>query len=120
LLMRAATEVLPAEMTVREAVERARSSELSAWPMTDERGVVGVIGMAQLEQALVIDEGTSLLRDFIGARHFPHVHADQPLHLALERMDAAKLDALPVVSRASIQQLEGIVTRPDILSSYWS
>ena len=119
-VMRAATEVLRAGMTVREAVEWAPSSELNAWPVTDERGVVGVIGLAQLEQALVIGEDTSLLRGLIDPRHFTHVHADQPLHLALERMGAAKLDVLPVVSRANIQQLEGIVTRSDILSSYWS
>ncbi|HEV2379869.1 MAG TPA: chloride channel protein [Terriglobia bacterium] len=119
-VMRAATEVLPTEMTVHEALERARSSELNAWPVTDERGVVGVIGLAELEQALVVSEGTSLLRDLIDPRHFPHVHADQPLHLALERMGAARLDALPVVSRANIQHLEGIVVRSDILNSYWS
>ena len=59
-VMRAATEVLAADMTVREAFDRAPSSELNAWPVTDERGIVGVIGLAQLEQALVVDEGTGL------------------------------------------------------------
>ncbi|HEY6293126.1 MAG TPA: chloride channel protein [Terriglobia bacterium] len=119
-VMRAATEVLPAAMTVREAFERARGSEFHAWPVTDERGVVGVVSLGQLEEALVIGDGTSLLGDFVDARHFPHVHADQPLHLALERMGAAKLDALPVVSRANIQHLEGIIVRSDVLNSFGS
>jgi CIC family chloride channel protein len=117
-VMRAATEVLPAQMTVHEAFERAHSSEFHAWPVTDERGVVGVVSLAQLEQALLNREETNLLRGFIDARNFPHVHADQPLHLALERMGAAKLDVLPVVSRANIQHLEGIVVRSDVLNSY--
>ncbi len=117
-VMRAATEVLPAEMTVREAFERAHSSEFHAWPVTDERGVVGVVRLAQLEEALVVTDGSSLLGDFIDARHFPHVHADQPLHLALERMGAAELDVLPVVSRANIHHLMGVVVLSDVLNSY--
>lgn len=116
--MRAATEVLLAQMTVREAFERVYPSEFHAWPVTDQRGVVGVVSLAQLEQAVVNGEETNHLRDLIDVRDFPHVHADQPLHLALERMGAAKLDVLPVVSRANIQHLEGIVVRSDVLDSY--
>ncbi len=116
--MRAATEVLHAQMTVREAFERVHSSELHAWPVTDERGVVGVVSLAQLEQALVNGAENNLVGSFIDARHFPHVHADQPLHWALERMALAKVDVLPVVSRANVQLLEGIVVRSDVLDSY--
>ena len=35
-------------------------------------------------------------------------------------MGAAKLDVLPVVSRADIQHLEGIIVRSDVLNSYGS
>ncbi|HUI40419.1 MAG TPA: chloride channel protein [Terriglobia bacterium] len=118
-VMRAATEVLPAEITVQEALERARGSEFHAWPLTDERGVVGVVSLAQLESAAAAGGGANRLSEFIDTRRFPHVHSDQPLHLALERMGAAKLDLLPVVSRANIQHLEGVVVRSDILNSYW-
>jgi len=116
--MRAAADVLHAQMSIRDAFERVHSSEFHAWPVTDERGIVGMVSRAQLEQALVDGEETNLLRAFIDARHFPHVHADQPLTLALERMAAAKLDVLPVVSRANMQYLEGIVVRSDVLDSY--
>jgi len=119
-VMRAATEVLAAQMTVREAFERAHSSEFHAWPVTDKRGIVGMVSLAQLEQALLNGAEANLLEGLIDARHFPHVHADQPLHLALERMGAAKLDVLPVVSRADIQHLEGIIVRSDVLNSYES
>jgi len=81
---------------------------------------VGMVSLAQLEQALLNGAEANLLEDLIDARHFPHVHADQPLHLALERMGAAKLDVLPVVSRADIQHLEGIIVRSDVLNSYES
>lgn len=56
-VMRAATEVLAAEMTVREAFDRAPSSELNAWPVTDERGVVGVIGLASSSKPWLSTKG---------------------------------------------------------------
>ncbi len=41
--MRAASQLLPAEITVREAFEQVRSSGFRTWLVTDRRGVVGVI-----------------------------------------------------------------------------
>lgn len=52
------------------------------------------------------------------AHTFPHVHADQALDLALERMDTADLDLLPVVSRADMNKLEGVITLQDLLNSF--
>jgi chloride channel protein, CIC family len=49
---------------------------------------------------------------------FPHVHADQGIDLALERMGANQIDILPVVSRADIHIMEGVVTLSDVLESY--
>lgn len=47
-----------------------------------------------------------------------HLHSDQTLNLALERMSESQLDVLPVVSRANIHELEGILTLRDVLDSY--
>jgi CIC family chloride channel protein len=46
------------------------------------------------------------------------VHADQGLDLALERMGTNQIEMLPVVSRADVHKLEGIVTLHDVLDSY--
>jgi chloride channel protein, CIC family len=116
--MRPPTVVLRSEMTIREAFDQAHSTEFHASPVTDERGVVGVVGLDWLEKALANGEESKRLKDFFNVLDFPHVHADQPLHLALERMGAAKLDALPVVSRANIHRLLGVVVLTDILNSY--
>ncbi len=116
--MRAATEVLPSHIGIFEALERVSSSTLRAWPVTDRRGVIGVIKLATLERACA--EGTSAkqLSDLVDAHTFPHVHADQALDLALERMGAADLDLLPVVSRADMNKLEGVITLQDLLNSF--
>src|SRR5271167_4416232 len=49
-IMRAATELLPSEITVEEALERVGSSQFRTWLVTDQRGVVGVINLATLER----------------------------------------------------------------------
>jgi predicted transcriptional regulator len=116
--MRAATEVMPSRTTVREAFERGRKTEYRAWPVIDERGVVGIVGLGQIEQAMAGGDVAKQLGDLVNTPDFPHMHADQPLHLALERMGSAKVDVLPVVSRANIHHLMGVVVLSDVLNSY--
>lgn len=49
---------------------------------------------------------------------FPHVHPDHTLGVALERMGSSGLKSLPVVSRANVKQVEGVVTLEDILTAF--
>jgi CBS domain-containing protein len=49
---------------------------------------------------------------------FAYVHPDHPLSLAMERMGAALVDTLPVVSRADIRHCYGVISLPDILAAY--
>jgi CIC family chloride channel protein len=116
-IMHAATELLPADVTVGEALERVRSSELRTWLVTDRRGVVGVINLTTLEREATGD-GAKQLGEIVSGLVFPHVHPDQGIDLALERMGANHIELLPVVSRADIHKLEGIVTLRDVLDSY--
>ena len=117
-VMRAAKDAMRSQMTAREAFEQMRNSPSHDCVVVDESGVVGVISRAQIEQALAKGEENKTLADFLDGPEFPHVHADHPLHVALERMGAARLDVLPVVSRASVHQLIGVVVLADVLNSY--
>ncbi len=116
--MRPATEVLKTELTVGEALEQVRSSELRAWPVIDQGGVAGVVSRSTLERELAADAAYKPIGGLVNARDFPHVHTDHPLDLALHRMGAAGLELLPVVSRANLHKLEGIITLRDVLGSY--
>jgi CIC family chloride channel protein len=117
LAMHAPTEVLSGETTVRDALDQIRTSRIHSWLVVDERGVIGVINLSTLEQEK--NEGADKkLRELVGVLHFPHVHTDQGLDLALERMGTNHLDLLPVVNRASVHKLEGVVTLADVLNSY--
>jgi hypothetical protein len=56
-------------------------------------------------------------RKFLDPLSFPHLHAVHPLSAALQRM-GTHLDVLPVVSRADIHKMEGVVMLNDVLDSY--
>jgi CIC family chloride channel protein len=116
-VMRSATQLLPAGMVVREAMERVRASEIRTWLVADEGNIVGVLNGTQLENAAQ-EDGEKKLAELFVSLDFPHVHSDQALHLALERMSSDHLELLPVVNRADIHRLEGVVTLRDVLDAY--
>ena len=116
-VLRAATESLPADITVQEGLQRVRASKFRTWLIADHRGVVGVTSLSALERAAGEDD-TRKLNAIVDPLFFPHVHADQGLDLALDRMGSNHVEILPVVSRADVHKLEGIVTLRDVLDSY--
>ncbi|HKV24610.1 MAG TPA: chloride channel protein [Candidatus Acidoferrum sp.] len=118
LAMRPATEVLQASMTAQEALDKIRSSECTSWPVMDGGGLMGVLTFGKIQSAAAETQPPKLLGELVDATEFPHVHADHSLSIALERMGAAQLNAIPVVSRANIHKIEGIVTLKDVLSLY--
>lgn len=116
-IMRGANEPLPAETTVRAAVEHMHANEFEASLVADERGIIGVLNFSTLEQEFA-QSADKKLADLVNTIVFPHVHSDQGLDLALERMGPNQLDIVPVVSRANVHKLEGIVNLRDVLNSY--
>jgi len=116
--MRHATEVLRADQKIDEALAAIERSPLPAFPVCDARGVIGVLSRAAIESAALYGQSEALLDRMLEAREFPHLHADHSLHAALDRMGEEGLDALPVVSRANIHQLLGVVTFDDVLALY--
>jgi CIC family chloride channel protein len=117
-IMQPATEVLYTDVTLRDALKLADESELRSWPLCEGHTVVGIITRTSLEQAQKEGRFEDRLDQFVKDRMFPHLHADQSLHLALERMGSVGLDILPVVSRADLHQMEGVVRLADILDAY--
>ena len=124
-IMQPASQPLAAELTVEKAVRQAAATGTRTWLVAGAQGLIGVIDVASLQAALgAMPEGeleeqpARTLSDLLDPLVFPHVHADQGLDLALERMSSNHLDLLPVVNRADVHKLEGIVTQRDILAAY--
>jgi CIC family chloride channel protein len=117
-VMRGTADILEAQATIQEGLERMLSSEFRTWLVGDEGNIVGVLSRRNLENAFRDGGSEKKLMDLLDTLDFPHVHPDHPLHLALERMSAEHLDILPVVNRADVHKLEGVVTLKDVLDSY--
>jgi CBS domain-containing protein len=86
-----------------------------------------MLDRTELERAEAEGGGARPLADLLKARPsphrpdaaaLPHVHLDHGLTLALERMGALSCTVLPVVSRANIRQVIGLVTLQDVLEAY--
>jgi CIC family chloride channel protein len=88
------------ELDHSATAERLKAARVHTWPVARDGHIVG---MANLTGRTTT---------------FPYIYPDQSLSLALERMGEAGVDALPVVSRANLHQLLGVLTLPDILSAY--
>ncbi|MBI2837058.1 MAG: chloride channel protein [Acidobacteria bacterium] len=117
-VMRDSSESLPAVLTVKEAAQRLRRSRQEALPVAGDHGLLGLAGIWELDRLLAGGRESEKLADVLDPSSIPHVHPDQTLELALERMGKAECHFLPVVSRADAHELRGIITLNDILAAY--
>ena len=124
--LRAAPEMLPSDSTLDEAQRRTMHGDLGSWPVSDERGLAGMVRRSDIATAVAEGRGATAVRDLVDSidpdaaddEGVPHVHPDHPLGLALARMGATRHTVLPVVSRANVRTVLGIVTLSDILNAY--
>ena len=116
--MKPAPETLEAGCTAQQALKTVGSSQFQAWPVLNARRLEGVIRRTALQKAVADGSADDKLGDLVDPISFPHLHVDHPLGVALERMGATQLDVLPVVSRADIHKMEGVVTLKDVLDFY--
>jgi len=116
-ILRPALHLLDASTPAAEALAALRAANLRALPVRSSRGLEGMISTEKLE-LVGGDAASKTLLDVVLPGAFPHLHRDHTIAQALDRMAAAHLDVLPVVSRANIRELEGIVTLQDVLQRY--
>jgi tetratricopeptide (TPR) repeat protein len=95
--------------------------------VVDGQNLLGMITLAQAQEKVTSGHGAEELGVIVTSRlplepleavNFPHVHMDHPLDIALRRMAQAKWNVLPVVSRANVRELLGVVTLNTILEAY--
>jgi chloride channel protein, CIC family len=116
--MQQAKEILSADISVQQAMQMTQKSVASAWVVCDGGGMRGVLSRRMLEEAAQQAGADKRLEELLTSDNFVHVHPDHPLNVALERLGASRLEILPVVSRANVRQLEGIVTLQGLLAAY--
>ena len=115
-VMHAEAEPLSFDATLDDAKRRLAAENHNSWPVGERNYLRGVVSGPELEMA---KSGANSVGDLIIADgKYPYVHPDHPLSYALERMGAARVDVLPVVSRANVRQMQGIVSLADVLAAY--
>lgn len=117
-VMKPVPDILDAGETIQAVLEKAAAADQRVWPVTDPSGIIGIITQKQLQDALVRSGAEQKIRDLIMGIDFPHLHSDQSFDQALARMGEAQTDMLPVVSRANVHELLGVVWLKDVLKSY--
>jgi CIC family chloride channel protein len=133
LRVSAATKPAPAplapDLSSNDAHDRIHGSSLDSWPVADAEGLLGMVRAADITAAVAEGRGSAPVRTLIDANGAvdgkteeratpPHVHGDQPLAVALARMGSTHHSVLPVVSRANVRTMLGVVSLPDILRAY--
>jgi len=126
-VMRSAPVALSPDLPIALVLAQTKDSTFDAWPVSDAEGLLGMVRSSELEQAA--DDGAANQRvgEILGDGYWsgqtlagdpPHVYPDHSLSVALERMGNTGLNVLPVVSRANVRQLMGMVALDDVLDAY--
>jgi CIC family chloride channel protein len=122
LAIRESPPPLDNQITVSQALQYLDGSSLTSWPVTDDKGLFGMIRVSDVKDATVA-HGDWTLEHLLKERstdedHLTHVHSDHPLSQALSRMGESGHEVLPVVSRANARILLGVVTLRDVLRAF--
>jgi CIC family chloride channel protein len=98
-----------AEIRVRELPAKVFLVRLSPSGWT-------TITRALLDRIMKEGKGALTLTSVLPTHRLPYLYPDLPLDFALRYVSQAEL--IPVVNRADLRELEGVVTRDDVLSRY--
>jgi CIC family chloride channel protein len=107
---------LPPDADMASAKQRLEQEKCNSWPVADGNYLLGVVSSQEIEAATPAPH--TVLDLVRSADEYPYVHLDHPLSYALERMGSKGVDVVPVVSRANIHQMYGIVSLKDVLTAY--
>ena len=116
--MRPPAEVFRRDDPVSSVLEVARASKFRNWLVLDDSGIAGMVSLADLERARSAGQAEAPVGNLLSPDPLPHVHEDHTLEVALHRLGQSRLEVIPVVSRANVRQLSGVVTLADILDKY--
>jgi CIC family chloride channel protein len=102
---------------IGEALDEMQRHGVDALPVSSPGGIRALATKHELDKGAGVN-GTRVGDLFGDARPYPYVHADESLSVALQKMGAAEVNLLPVVSRANIREATGVVTLHDILAAF--
>jgi chloride channel protein, CIC family len=115
--MRQPLGVFAGEMTVADAIKSPLLESSRAVMVLDKGRLAGAVTQPMLLKSQADGQGAKQLADVSASVAGYRVFPDQSLSVALAKLGAGA-SVLPVVSRADVRQLLGIVTSEDVLKAY--
>jgi CIC family chloride channel protein len=108
--------VLDGEETVAEAIKKAEVSATDGLLVRVRPSGWRSVTKEQLRKMMDDGKGEHSLSSMLPIRQTPYVHPDHPLETVLRYVD--QWPVVPVVNRADLGKLEGVVTQRDVLERY--
>jgi chloride channel protein, CIC family len=109
--------VLGSEQSVSEAMQKLDGIAAENLLVRMQPAGWNNIGLSELKKMVIEGKGDLTLRSVLPIRQVPYLHPDQSLDIALRSV--ARWPILPVVSRANITKLEGVITKDDVWDKYF-
>jgi CIC family chloride channel protein len=108
--------VLDATETVDQALQKAEGA--TGEDLLVRLSLIGWNGVTKANLRKMADDGKggTSLESLLPIQRIPALHPDHPLETALRYVDRWPL--VPVVSRADVRHLEGVITQRDVLERY--
>jgi CIC family chloride channel protein len=108
--------IMDSDLTITQAAQRVKG-------FTQDHALVhvspagwNIVSVAELDVWVDKINGEHTLRTLLSDRQMAYLHPDHPLEVALRYVDRWPL--VPVVNRANFGQLEGVLSKEDVLGRY--
>ena len=108
--------VLDDDQPLAEAIRQAEKSPSETLLVRMSPSGWNSITKQQIRTMISEGKGDLSLRSVLPIRQLPRLHPDQPLDIALRYVHEWPL--IPVVSRANFRQMEGVISRDNVLNRY--
>jgi CIC family chloride channel protein len=109
--------ILSIQDSVTDALSRLEGTKEEFFFVEDGGGKWYATTKDMLREAVVAWDSDVAVGSVLRGPPLPHVHPDHALDVALSRLGNAPF--IPVVNRANLTKLEGIVSLEGILEAYW-
>jgi CIC family chloride channel protein len=117
--MRREIETIRSDMPLGPLKELVYQSKFNSFPVVDGPGrFIGILSLSDCQKDFGEGAEKSLTAQDITTRDVVSVTEDDNLFLALTRIIQGDFSVLPVVNKQNPEQLLGVISRRDIMSSY--
>lgn len=107
------------DTTAASAREQAVRHQQSCLIVGRQEALEGLVDLSALERAVAAGNGETPVAD-LAVDDFAHVHPDHAIDVVLDRFGRNPGDLLPVLNRANVRAVDGVITRETLMRVFGS